>query len=526
MLLWPLDPLLQTVLLCILLPIYFDCFFLLKCYFYFKRALAAEQEYKNMIPRSVGDDRMIRQVEEPESRELNEALLFSDNGKPNMKLLRTHLSKQGILSIGAALKLINEGKALLKSEANLLELEAPLLVFGDMHGQFYDLLNMERALHIGKQQTLFLGDYVDRGDFSTEIVFLLLALKIHFPKNIWMLRGNHESRMMGGYMSFALECDKKYGSEELYVAFSELFDSLPLAALIRGCATGTFFAVHGGISPTLQLATDINKLNRFREPPSDGLMCDLLWSDPMVPPTNPSPSEMARFLSNAFVVNEARETSFMYGPAAVQRFLLQNKLVSIIRAHQVVENGFDEHSLGMRRAVAPVITVFSCPDYCNMYNNQAAVMQIDSEHYSFKQFRSAPHPYYIPEFQDAISFAVPFLMDKIVDVLTNLVIDVKEESAASISSADKVLDKNLAEKMLKLRETMTKREKAEMRTDKIRRQLLDFRNVDMSLFEKVKLVDKRNECAPKPGSTLPHLAKRQLSRSASASVLDVSGESM
>lgn len=95
MLLWPLDPLLQTVLLCILLPIYFDCFFLLKCYFYFKRALAAEQEYKNMIPRSVGDDRMIRQVEEPESRELNEALLFSDNGKPNMKLLRTHLSKQG-----------------------------------------------------------------------------------------------------------------------------------------------------------------------------------------------------------------------------------------------------------------------------------------------------------------------------------------------------------------------------------------------------------------------------------------------
>lgn len=165
-----------------------------------------------------------------------------------------------------------------------------------MHGQFYDLLNMERALHIGKQQTLFLGDYVDRGmftsvfhftckgDFSTEIVFLLLALKIHFPKNIWMLRGNHESRMMGGYMSFALECnwsnfcrsifagDKKYGSEELYVAFSELFDSLPLAALIRGCATGTFFAVHGGISPTLQLATDINKLNRFREPPSDGLM--------------------------------------------------------------------------------------------------------------------------------------------------------------------------------------------------------------------------------------------------------------
>lgn len=87
--------------------------------------------------------------------------------------------------------------------------------------------------------------------------------------------------------------DKKYGNEELYVAFSELFDSLPLAAVIRGCASGTFFAVHGGISPTLQLATDINRLNRFREPPGDGLMCDLLWSDPMTPPANPSPVEMA-----------------------------------------------------------------------------------------------------------------------------------------------------------------------------------------------------------------------------------------
>eukprot|EP01101_Sappina_pedata_P007784 TRINITY_DN417_c0_g2_i1.p1 TRINITY_DN417_c0_g2~~TRINITY_DN417_c0_g2_i1.p1 ORF type:complete len:165 (+),score=23.33 TRINITY_DN417_c0_g2_i1:331-825(+) len=156
-----------------------------------------------------------------------------------------------------------------------------MTIVGDIHGQYFDLLNiMKQAGDITSNPYLFLGDYVDRGCFSTEVCLYLFALKLKYPKQLYMLRGNHETREMTSYFNFKLECKRKY-SEEVYNAFIKFFDSLPVAAVAETPSMGRFFCVHGGLSPDLITLDDINHINRFAEPMSDSLFGDLLWSDPL-----------------------------------------------------------------------------------------------------------------------------------------------------------------------------------------------------------------------------------------------------
>lgn len=103
----------------------------------------------------------------------------------------------------------------------------------------------------------------------------------------------------------------------------EMFDSLSLAAIVNK----RFFVVHGGISPELSDINSINQLNRFKEIPKSGLYCDLLWSDPV--------SNDSGQMTQAFIPNEERRCSYLYGAVAVQKFLKQNKLLTMIRAHEV-----------------------------------------------------------------------------------------------------------------------------------------------------------------------------------------------
>jgi serine/threonine-protein phosphatase 2B catalytic subunit len=147
---------------------------------------------------------------------------------------------------------------------------------------------------------LFLGDYVDRGSYSLEVVIFLYALKICYPQEIILLRGNHESRAMTEHFTFREEILRKYDDEDVYEIFIESFECLPIAADVNG----DYLCMHGGISPELETIEDINKINRFVEPPLQGFLCDLLWSDPCA-------DKEAR--EHKFSKNLERECSFKFG---------------------------------------------------------------------------------------------------------------------------------------------------------------------------------------------------------------------
>lgn len=113
---------------------------------------------------------------------------------PNYKLLKEFMSKEGPLLKTQVIKLLRMGIDILKREPNLVRIAEPIVVVGDIHGQYYDLVHMlNKAGDPSEINYLFMGDYVDRGIFGLECVMLLVAMKINYPKNFVMLRGNHES---------------------------------------------------------------------------------------------------------------------------------------------------------------------------------------------------------------------------------------------------------------------------------------------------------------------------------------------
>jgi serine/threonine-protein phosphatase 4 catalytic subunit len=163
-------------------------------------------------------------------------------------------------------------------EANVQPVRSPVTICGDIHGQFYDLIELFK---VGGEcpdtSYLFLGDFVDRGYYSVETFLLLLALKVRYPDRITLIRGNHESRQITQVYGFYDECLRKYGSVNVWRYCTDVFDYLSLSAVVGD----RVLCVHGGLSPELHTLDDIRRLDRFKEPPPFGPMCDLLWSDPL-----------------------------------------------------------------------------------------------------------------------------------------------------------------------------------------------------------------------------------------------------
>ncbi|KAF4711793.1 Serine/threonine-protein phosphatase 5, partial [Perkinsus olseni] len=152
-------------------------------------------------------------------------------------------------------------------------------VCGDIHGQFYDLLNIFKLNGAPGPENpyLFNGDFVDRGSFSLECILLLLSYKLAYPDSLFLARGNHESRNMNQLYGFKGEVEAKY-DETLYNLFCEAFCLLPLAHVIND----TVFVTHGGLfSKDGVTLNDIRAVDRDQEPPDSGLMTEMLWSDPM-----------------------------------------------------------------------------------------------------------------------------------------------------------------------------------------------------------------------------------------------------
>eukprot|EP00968_Pinguiococcus_pyrenoidosus_P020739 scaffold2534_cov260-Pinguiococcus_pyrenoidosus.AAC.4 len=258
--------------------------------------------------------------------------------------------------------------------------DAPVTICGDIHGQFYDLIELFKVGgECPDRNYLFLGDFVDRGLYSVETFLLLLALKVRYPDRITLIRGNHESRQITQVYGFYDECLRKYGSVNVWRYCTSIFDYLSLSAVIDD----KVFCVHGGLSPSINtLGTAPHPPKSFRkrsergknnawkqEVPHDGAMCDLMWSDP---------DEIEGWGLSP------RGAGYLFGGDVVEKFNEMNGLTLIARAHQLVMEGH-------KTMFNALVTVWSAPNYCYRCGNVAAILELD-EHLNqeFKIFQAAP----------------------------------------------------------------------------------------------------------------------------------------
>ncbi|EDK43173.1 serine/threonine-protein phosphatase 2B catalytic subunit [Lodderomyces elongisporus NRRL YB-4239] len=354
-------------------------------------------------------NRAVSSVRAPATFNPSNEQVFLRNGLPNCDFIKEHFFNEGRLKEDQAIRIVKQATQLLSAEPNLLSVPAPVTICGDVHGQYYDLMKLFEVGGDPKTtKYLFLGDYVDRGSFSIECLIYLYALKITYPNTFWMLRGNHESRHLTEYFTFKNECLHKYSSR-LYEECIASFNALPLAAIMNE----QFFCVHGGLSPQLTDLDSVRKLNRFREPPTKGLMCDLLWADPIEEYDENN-------IDTEFLNNAVRGCSYAFTYKAACKFLDRTKLLSVIRAHEAQNAGYRMYKRTKSMGFPSLLTMFSAPNYLDSYNNKAAVLKYENNVMNIRQFNASPHPYWLPHFMDVFTWSLPFVGEKVTDMLVSI----------------------------------------------------------------------------------------------------------
>ena len=250
-------------------------------------------------------------------------------------------------------QLCEKAKEIFIEESNVQNVSAPVIICGDIHGQIYDLIELfKKGGEVPNSRYVFMGDYVDRGYNGVEVLELLLAIKVKYPEHITLLRGNHESRQICFAYGFYEEITRKYGNANAWEYFTDLFDYLPLAALVEG----KIFCVHGGLSPYISTVDQIRLINRKMEIPREGVFCDLMWSDP---------DDIETWIISC------RGAGWIYGWKVVDEFTHINGLELICRAHQLVMEGF-KYWFQKKN----LCTVWSAPNYCYRCGNRAAILKI------------------------------------------------------------------------------------------------------------------------------------------------------
>lgn len=260
-------------------------------------------------------------------------------------------------------------QVILLQEGSVIPLNAPITICGDIHGQLHDLFHLFSISGDPKDSKyLFLGDYVDRGRYSLEVFCLLISYKVKYPNRFFLLRGNHECRQVNAHYGFYQQIVFSYGHPGPYHSCNELFDCLPIAALIDN----QIYCVHGGLSPKLSLIEKLCFIDRRGELPSDGILSDVCWSDP---------EEI-----EGWDINQ-RGAGWLYGRRPTAEFCHINSLKFIARAHQLAMNGYQWHFDNQQ-----LVTIWSAPNYMYRSRNIASVMKLDGDlNYTFLEFQEAPN---------------------------------------------------------------------------------------------------------------------------------------
>jgi len=291
-----------------------------------------------------------------------------------VKLLE-HMKDQKVLHKKYLWILLLKVKDVLKALPTLVDVEVPkgkeITVCGDTHGQYYDVLNIFNLNGLPSEDNpyLFNGDFVDRGSFSVEVIICLLAWKAHNPNCMHLTRGNHEAKSMNKLYGFEGEVLHKYDAKS-YELFCDIFCYLPLVYVLNKKVMIT----HGGLFSQDGVKLDeIRKIDRVREPPEQGLMCELLWSDPH-PQNGRHPSK--------------RGVGVGFGPDVSHKFLDDNGLTMLVRSHEMKQNGYEEEAAGR------VVTIFSAPNYCDQMGNKGAYIRFNGDNMKpkYTTFPAVEHP--------------------------------------------------------------------------------------------------------------------------------------
>jgi len=336
----------------------------------FQKAISVE-ESKKSVAEGIDVDSM--QVEE----KYDGPRLGSDNKvtKEFMLNLMETYKNQGKLHRRFAFQMLLDILQYFSAAPTLIDVSIPkgkkFTVCGDIHGQFYDLMNIFKLNGLPSEENpyLFNGDFVDRGSFSVECIFTLFGFKLLYPNHFFMSRGNHESENMNKMYGFEGEVKAKYSSN-MCELFTEVYNWLPLSH----CLNNKVLVMHGGLFSKDNVSLDdIRATDRNRQPPEEGIMCELLWSDPQ-PMYGRSPSK--------------RGVGCQFGPDVTRRFLEHNSLEYIIRSHEVKDNGYEVTHDGK------CITVFSAPNYCDTMGNKGAFINLQGEDMTpkYTTYEAVTHP--------------------------------------------------------------------------------------------------------------------------------------
>ena len=274
-----------------------------------------------------------------------------------LKLLsvRNKKNKEVKLEYNEIIWLCEEVTKIFLNQPVCLNLESPVNVCGDIHGQYSDLIRLfEAGGYPPEVNYLFLGDYVDRGEQSIETICLLFCFKIKCSHTFFLLRGNHECASLNREYGFYDECKRRY-NVKLWKKFVDVFNCMPYSAIVED----KIIFMHGGLSPSLKSLGQLNEIIRPTDVPDEGLLCDLVWSDPE---------------SNlkGWELND-RGVSYTFNERIIDNFLTIHNLEVLVRAHQVVEKGYE--FFNGRKCV----TIFSAPNYCGEFDNAGAMMTISDE---------------------------------------------------------------------------------------------------------------------------------------------------